>query len=325
VTGGGGFLGYAIVRGLQAQGWRVRIVARGEYRLPGVEQVRGDLAIPGVAAHAVAGCDIVYHVAARAGAGGRLGEYRRANVTATRLLLDACRAQGVDKLVYTSSPSVVFDGRDLEGANESLPYPDRFEAHYPRTKAAAERMVLASNGPRLATVALRPHLIWGPGDNHLTPRILDRARKGRLRQVGEGKLIDTTYITNAAEAHVLAGERLAVGSPIAGKAYFISNGEPVPTWEMVNRILDAAGMPPVTKRVSPTVAYLAGWALEAVYGILWPHAEPPMTRFVARELATAHWFDLTAARRDLGYHPRVSLAEGITHLKRWLREQGPRR
>lgn len=323
VTGGGGFLGGAIVRQLLARGDRVRSVSRGRYpalEALGVEQVQGDLAEADVAARAVAGCDVVFHVAARAGVAGRYADYHRANFVATRNLIDACRAVGVRRLVYTSSPSVVFDGRDLEGANESLPYPPHYKAAYPRTKAEAERLVLAANDEALATVALRPHLIWGPGDNHLVPRILARGRAGKLRQIGRGDTrIDSVYIDNAAEAHLLAADRLAPGSPVAGKVYFISNGEPLPTWELVNRILAAGGVPPVTRRVPASAAYAVGWLLETVYALLWPEAEPPLTRFVARELATSHWFDLSAARRDLGYQPRVSIDEGLRRLATWLR------
>src|SRR5262249_11842317 len=207
----------------------------------------------------------------------------------------------VSRLIYTSSPSVVFGGRDMEGVNESVPYPKDFKAHYPKTKALAEQLVLAANGPTLATVALRPHLIWGPGDNHLVPRILERGRAGNLRRVGKhNKLIDTTYIDNAADAHLLASERLAPGSAVAGKAYFLARGGRVPLWDMVNRILAAGGVAPVTRSVPVSVAYLAGWFCEALYGVMRWRDEPPMTRFVARELSTAHWFDISAAKRDLG-------------------------
>src|SRR5262249_4552615 len=181
-----------------------------------------------------------------------------------------------------SSPSVVFDGRDMEGADESAPYPRHYEADYPKTKAIAERRILAANGPGLATVALRPHLIWGPGDNHLVPRILARARAGRLRRVGRAnKVIDSTYIDNAADAHLLAADRLSPGSPVAGRAYFIPNGEPVPVWDLVNAILAAAELPPVTRTVPAGVAFALGWVLEVVYGVLRIEREPPMTRFVA--------------------------------------------
>jgi nucleoside-diphosphate-sugar epimerase len=323
VTGGGGFLGGAIVRLLRQRGDHVLSLSRNHYaalKEQGVEQVQGDVADAEVVAKAAEGCDVVFHVAAKAGIAGSYRDYHRANVIGTENVVNACRRHGIARLVHTSSPSVVFDGRDMEGVNESVPYPHHHEAPYPATKAKAERQVLAANGPNLATVALRPHLIWGPGDNHLVPRILARGRAGRLRRIGrENKLIDSVYIDNAAEAHLLAADRLNPGSAIAGRVYFISNGEPMPLWDLVNRILAAGGVPPVTRSVPANVAVLAGGVLEIVYGIFRPDAEPPMTRFVARELATAHWFDLTAARRDLGYAPKVSIEEGLRRLAEWLK------
>jgi nucleoside-diphosphate-sugar epimerase len=323
VTGGGGFLGSAIVRLLVARGDQVRSLSRQRYPALdalGVEQMQGDIADTDAVGTACAGCDIVFHVAAKAGLAGRYSSYYQANVVGTENVLAACRQHGISRLVYTSSPSVVFDGRDMEGVDESVPYPSRHEAAYPATKAQAERLVLAANRPALATVALRPHLIWGPGDNHLIPRILARGRAGKLRRIGRAaKLVDSVYIDNAAEAHQLAGDRLQPGSAVAGKVYFISNGEPLPTWELINRILAAGGLPPVTRSVPSALAYSAGALLEKVYGMLWPDAEPPMTRFLARELATAHWFDLSAARRDLGYEPRVSIEEGLRRLAAELR------
>jgi nucleoside-diphosphate-sugar epimerase len=323
VTGGGGFLGGALVRLLLARGDRVRSLARGHYpalEALGVEQQSGDVADAAAVHKAVEGRGVVFHVAAKAGLAGRYADYHRANVVGTQNVIDACRACGVRRLVYTSSPSVIFAGRDLEGVDESLPYPSHYLAPYPATKAEAERRVLSANGPGLATVALRPHLIWGPGDNHLVPRILARGRAGRLRRIGrENKRIDSVYVDNAAEAHLLAADRLAPGSPVAGKAYFVSNGEPVPLWDLVDRILAAGGLGPVTRRVPFGLAYAAGWALEKAYALWWPDAEPPMTRFLARELSTAHWFDLGAAKRDLGYAPRVSLAEGLRRLAESLR------
>jgi nucleoside-diphosphate-sugar epimerase len=322
VTGGGGFLGGAIVRRLVERGDHVSSLSRGHYpalEALGVTQHRGDVADSEAVLSATAGCDIVFHVAAKAGVWGRYEEYHRANVVGTANVVAACRKHGIARLVFTSSPSVVFDGRDMEGVNESVPYPRYFEAHYPRTKAIAERAVLGANGPTLATVALRPHLIWGPGDNHLVPRILKRGRAGKLRRIGkQNKLIDTTYIDNAADAHLLAADRLAPGSAIAGKAYFVSQGEPIPIWDMVNRILAAGGAAPLSRSVPVSVAYLAGWFCEMLYGVMRWTDEPPMTRFVARELSTAHWFDLAAAKRDLGYEPRVSLDEGMRRLTAWL-------
>jgi nucleoside-diphosphate-sugar epimerase len=326
VTGGGGFLGGAIVRRLLARGDPVRNFSRLGYpalKALGVEQFEGDVADPEAVGRAVAGCDIVFHVAAKAGIWGSRQDFIRTNVHGTETVLDACRQHGVGRLVYTSSPSVVFDGRDREAVSESAPYPDHYEADYPHSKALAEQAVLRANGPDLATVALRPHLIWGPGDNHLVPRILARARAGRLCRVGRAsKLIDSTYIDNAADAHLLAADRLGPGSPVAGRTYFISNGEPLPLWDLVNRMLAAAGLPPVTRSVPYSLAYAAGWLLEKVYGTLGIEREPPMTRFLARELATAHWFDLSAARRDLGYQPAISIGEGLRRLEMSLREVG---
>jgi nucleoside-diphosphate-sugar epimerase len=318
VTGGGGFLGGAVVRMLVARGDRVRSLSRQRYAALDaldVKQVQGDVSDSAAVRRACEGCDVVFHVAAKAGIAGRYRDYYQTNVVGTQNVLDACRSLGVRRLVYTSSPSVVFDGRDMEGVDESVPYPAHHEAHYPATKAEAERRVRAAAGPDLATVSLRPHLIWGPGDNHLIPRLIARASAGRLRRIGRAdKLIDSVYIDNAAEAHLLAADRLHPGSPISGKVYFISNGEPLPTWELVNRILATAGLPPVTGSVPAWPAYAAGWVLESLYAVAWPDADPPMTRFLARELATAHWFDLRAARRDLGYEPRVSIAEGLRRL-----------
>ncbi|MFO0908180.1 MAG: NAD-dependent epimerase/dehydratase family protein [Isosphaeraceae bacterium] len=323
VTGGGGFLGGAIVSRLVERGDSVRSLARNAYpdlqRL-GVETIQGDVADASSVRRAVSGCDVVYHVAAKAGVWGPFAAYHHANVEGTRQIIAACREQGVARLVYTSSPSVVFHGRDMENVDESVPYPNHFKAAYPATKAEAERLVRAANSPTLATVSLRTHLIWGPGDNHLIPRILARARAGRLRRIGRAdKRIDATYIDNAADAHILAADRLAPGSSVAGKVYFIAQGEPMPLWSLVNAILDAAGLPPVEQSVPAPIAAAGAGLLELVYRALRRTTEPPLTRFVVRELATAHWFNLDAARRDLGYQARVSTEEGLARLADWFR------
>lgn len=266
---------------------------------------------------AVVGVDVVFHVAARAGVWGRYADYFATNVTGTENILAACRKHGVQKLVYTSTPSVVHTGVDLEGVDESIPYPKHFDAAYPETKALAEKAVLAANGPDLATVALRPHLIWGPGDPHLIPRLLARAREGKLRRIGSRAVkVDVTYIDNAADAHLLAAEKLAPGSPVSGKTYFISNGEPVELWGFIDRILAEAGLPPITRTVSAWKARLAGRVLEWVYRGLRLPGEPSMTRFVANQMSTSHWYNISAARRDLGYEPRVSIEEGMQRLAR---------
>ncbi len=326
VTGGGGFLGREIARQLRTRGLTVRSFSRAEHAdlaALGVEHIRGDLADAAAVADACCGCEVVFHVAARAGVWGSYREYYAANVAGTQNVLAACRETGVRFLVFTSSPSVVFDGRDVHGGDESLPYSRRFASHYSATKAAAEQLVLAANSASLRTVALRPHLVWGPGDNHIIPRILARARAGRLVRVGRGdNLVDTTYIENAAAAHLDAAGALMHGSGPAGRAYFITNGEPTPLWELIDRILAAAGLPPVRRRVSRWQAVAAGALLEFTYSAFRIRREPPMTRFVARELAGSHWFDISAARRDLGYIPRVTLDQGLRQLAVWL---GPAR
>ena len=327
VTGGGGFLGKALLKRLLAQGHQVRSVSRSDYpelRELGAETQQGDLADPGVAERAVEGCQAVFHVAAKAGVWGAESEFYRSNVTATEHIINACRAQGVPKLIYTSTPSVIHTGGDVEGIDESAPYPDHYATHYPRTKAIAERAVLAANGPEMSTISLRPHLLWGPEDTQLVPRIIARAKAGRLRRIGTTpKLIDATYIDNAVQAHLLACEKLAPDAACAGKAYFISQDEPVPTWELVNKILAAAGLPPVKKTVSPKVAYAAGALLEGVFGALKIKREPPMTRFVAEQLSTAHWYNISAAKRDLGYQPLVSMDEGLALLAQWFTTSPP--
>ncbi len=334
VTGGGGFLGGAIVRMLVGRGDEVVTFHRGEYAWLGelgVEVCRGDLCDGDAVARAASGCDVVFHVAAKAGVWGKYDDYYRANVEGTRNVIDACRSGGVKCLVYTSSPSVVFDGSDEEGIDESVDYPAKYLSHYSATKAEAERLILAANCGGLVTVAIRPHLIWGEGDPHLVPRIIERGKAGRLRLVGdEEKLVDSTYIENAAAAHVCAADKLTAsgsdeggegddgGRGIGGKVYFISNGEPMVMSELINAILEAGGAAVVTKRISARAAYGVGAVLEWVYGMFGVKSEPMLTRFVARQLATAHWFDISAARRDLGYEPKVSIDEGMRRLKVYL-------
>jgi nucleoside-diphosphate-sugar epimerase len=324
VTGGGGFLGGVIARMLRERGNEVRSFSRGDYpalTALGVEQFRGALEDPQAVNKAAVGCDIVFHVAAKAGIWGSYRDFHQANVAGTEHVISACRNNGIARLVYTSSPSVVFDGSDVEGGNESLPYPAAYEAHYPATKALAEQLALAANSPELAVTALRPHLIWGPGDNHLVPRIIAKGRAGKLRRIGIcPNMVDTVYVDNAARAHLQAADMLSPGSAVAGKAYFISNGEPLPLWEMVNRILAAAGIPPVTRSIPPQLAFTIGCICESLWGLLHLPGEPPMTRFVAHELASAHWFDISAARRDFGYNPAISIDEGLERLRRFLQK-----
>jgi nucleoside-diphosphate-sugar epimerase len=307
VTGGGGFLGQAICKQLVAHGHSVRSLNRSAHpalAALGVDQRQGDIASLDLVTEAAAGVDAIIHTAGRVGTWGRIEDYYETNVRGTDNVLAACELHEIDKLVLTSSPSVVHNGADLEGVDESVPYATHFSSPYAQTKALAEQHVLAANSPQLATVALRPHFIWGPGDPNLLPRILGRARRGQLRLVGDvPKKIDTVFVDNAAEAHLLALDRLAIGSPIAGKVYFISQGDPV-TLE--------------TRRVPVGVALFLGATFEAIYRLLRLSGEPPLTRAMVELMSTAHWFNIDAARRDLGYKPRVNMAEGIARLSQHL-------
>lgn len=323
VTGGGGFLGEALVRSLLARGEEVAFLARGRYPAleeAGAKGIVADLRDPAAVSAACAGVDVVFHAAAKAGGWGRREEFESINVGGTDNVIAACRQRGVRALVYTSTPSVVHDGEAIEGGDESLPYARRFLAHYPRTKAEAERRVRAANGEGLRTVSLRPHFIWGPGDRHLLPRLLDRARSGRLRRVGAGDpLVDTTYVDTCVHAHLLAGEALLEGRPI-GDVYFVSDADPRGLWSMVDGLLAAAGERGPARSVPPWLAYAAGAALEATWFLLRRDDEPPITRFAASQLAHAQWFDVGAARRDLGFSPQVGIDEGLRRVAAWCRE-----
>lgn len=319
VTGASGFLGSHLVEVLLARGDRVRAFCRrplAEYDGRDVETRQGDIRDREAVVAACRGVDVVYHTAAIAGIGGRWRDHYEVNVLGTHHVLEGCRRHGVSRLVYTSSPSVTFDGSDQKGIDESAPYPKRWLAHYPRSKALAEQCVLHSNGSDgLLTCALRPHLIWGPRDKHLIPQLLERARSGRLRRVGDGSnLIDIVHVENAAHAHLLAADALAPASPVAGRAYFISQGEPVNCWQWVNEILAMAGLPPVTKSVSFCRAWWSGAILERAYAALRIPDDPPMTRFLAAQLAKSHYFDIRRAREDFAYQPRISTADGMRHL-----------
>ena len=319
VTGAGGFLGLYLVEQLLARGDHVRTISRQRYPQldrSGVEAVQGDLRDPQLAADACRGIDVVYHAAGVAGIWGPWEHYFGINTAATQNVLAGCLQHRVPKLVYTSSPSVTFDGGDQQGVDESVPYPKRWLCHYPHTKALAEQAVLAANGrDGLFTCSLRPHLIWGPRDKHLIPRLLQRAGRGQLRRVGDGtNLIDMVYVENAAVAHLQAADALEPGSPVGGRAYFISQGEPVNCWQWIDEILALAGTAPVTRSISFPTAWRLGAALETIYRLLRLTSEPRMTRFLAAQLAKHHYFDLRRAREDFGYSPQISAAEGMRRL-----------
>ncbi len=323
VTGGGGFLGKALVRKLRQENLRVYSYSRQQY--PDldpmqVSQIQGDLADPDSVVAAFEGIDTVFHVAAKPGIWGPFKDFYQANVRGTQNVLVACKEQGVERLIYTSSPSVIFDESEMENVDESVPYPDQYLAPYPKTKAMAEKMVIQAAGEGLPAIILRPHLIWGPEDNHLVPGIIKRAK--RLKKIGrKDDLVDTIYVDNAAHAHILAAKALLKNPDLSGNVYFISQDEPISKWEMANAFLDAAGLPPIRGHVSGTTAYAAGWVFEHLYKAFGIKKEPPLTRFAARELATSHWFDISRAKKDLGYRPEISTKEGLKRLKDWMTTQ----
>jgi len=199
--------------------------------------------------------------------------------------------------------------------DETVPYPENYLSEYPRTKAIAEKLVIEANGLNLATVSIRPHLIWGPGDPHLVPRLLAKADKGRLVRVGQGEnRVDIIYIDNAVYAHLQACDTLGIGKPSAGKVYFVSDGEPVNLWEWINEVLEKTSRPPVTRSISYRTATRLGYFLEKIYNWGNIKKEPPMTRFLASQLATSHYFDISLAKKDFGYGPVVNPEEGMNRL-----------
>jgi nucleoside-diphosphate-sugar epimerase len=328
VTGGTGFLGRHLVARLLAAGRPVTVLARRAdpaLVARGVRFITASLDDAPAVAAACAGHATVFHTAAKVGVWGRYADFFRTNVLGTRALLAGCRAHGVARLVYTSTPSVVYNGQALANADESLPLTTSCPSPYPLTKAIAEREVLAANSAApsgLRTIALRPHLIWGVGDPHLVPRVLARARAGRLRIIGDGtNRVDLVHVANAVDAHLAAEQTLSSSQPstACGRPYFITNGEPVLLWEWINQLLTALGEPPVTRRLSLSTASALGAVCETLWRVLPVTTEPPMTRFIAAELAKDHWFNLAAARRDLGYEPRVSMAAGTAELIASLR------
>lgn len=321
VTGGGGFLGQAICQQLMARGDQVVSLSRRDYpalRALGVTTYQGDIADLSAVKAAASRCDAIIHSAAKAGIWGSYEAFYRSNVEGTAQVLRACRELGIAKLVYTSSPSVVFAGQSQCGIDESVTYPRSFLAYYPQTKAIAEQQVMAANDQQLATVSLRPHLIWGPGDNHILPGIKQRALSGRLRLIDGGVArVDNIYIENAAWAHLLALDRLSIAHPISGKTYFLSQDEPLSLHDFTNRLLAACGIAPVTKRVPYRLAYPLACLIEGVAKMKRQVAEPLITRFVVKQLACDHWYDISAAKSDLGYYPRVSTAEGMKQLAQY--------
>lgn len=320
VTGGGGFVGSHIARQVLAQGVECLVLGRNTYpalESLGVTCLRGDVCDASFVAKSTEGVDTVFHVAAMAGIWGQWRDYYRINVQGTKNVLAACRANSVARLVYTSTPSVVFSGRDIHNGNEQLPYASRCLCHYATSKVMAEKLVLEGGGGSSMPLccAIRPHLVWGPGDPHLIPRLLLRGRQKQLKKVGSGaNMVDISYVENVAEAHLLAARNLETTRSAAGQAYFISQGEPVNLWEWINELFLDFDIPPVRHQVPFAVAYWGGALLEGLHSLFGSAREPKMTRFLAEQLAKSHSFSIAKARKDLGYTPRISTEEGMRRL-----------
>ncbi len=327
VTGGGGFLGRYVVERLCSRGAEIAILGRSPQpgiEAQGVKVYQGEIENYKIVKEACQGCDVVFHIAAKAGIWGSWNSFFQPNVIGTRNVINACKDQGISRLIYTSTPSVVFNGNSIEGADESLPYGSNWLSHYAHTKAIAEAEVLAVNNYKgLRTIALRPHLIWGIGDPHLIPTVISRARAGKLRIIGDGyNRVDITHVDNAAHAHLLAFDALENGNSEGGKPYFISQDQPVVLWKWINELLTRINIKPVEKRISLNKAYVLGLGFEGFYKISGRSSDPPMTRFLAVELSKNHFFNIEAARRDLGYRPVINTKKGLNQLVEHLNKTG---
>lgn len=319
VTGGGGFLGGAILDQLEGVASERRSFSRGAYPslvAKGITHFQGSLGDLDAVRRAVQGVDLIFHTAALPGAWGPYELYFEANVIGSRHILQAARESGVKAIVHTSTPSVVHADEGIRGADESIPLSTHFLAHYPKTKAIAEQEMLSASDDTTKICALRPHLIWGPGDRHLIPRLVQRADQGRLKMIGPPiPRVDSCYIDDAAVAHVLAAKDLLSIGRSAGKAYFISQGEPWALDELTHEILAAVGVDWQKRYVNQTVARLAGSLCELWYRMLRLESEPPMTRFIASQLSTDHWYNIQAAKRDFGFEPSRSMSEALRELR----------
>ena len=321
VTGAGSLLLGGVAAALHARGDEVVCLQRHVATFAGsddVQQVLGDARDQGAVQRAATGCEAIVHGAARVGVVGSWPEFEGVNVKGTANVLYNARACGVSRVVYVSTPSVAHSGHSIVGAGADPAVVGRKGAYYAESKAIAEQVAVAANTDELAVVVVRPHLVWGPGDTQLVGRLVERAAAGRLAMVGHGSaLIDSTYIDNAISAHVAALDAVHPGAACAGRAYVIANGEPRTVYELIEGICLAAGVPFEPRHVPVKVALGLGSVVER----LWPRLrddEPPITRFLAEQLGTAHWFDPRPARDDLSWSPRVSLADGFELLRQWF-------
>ena len=316
VTGGRSLLARALVARLRGRGDEVVLLQRRSAEL-GVDEVLGDVADGDVCASASRGCEAVVHLAAKVAPTGSWEEFHRTNVVGTSTLVAAAQAAGVTRFVHVSTPSVAHVGKPSVGSPADPAEPERARGHYATSKAIAEVQALGASTPAMPVVAVRPHLVWGPGDTQLVGRIVARAQRGRLPSIGSGlPLIDTTYVSNAADALVAALDRCP---RLGGEALVVSNGEPRTVAEMLYRICNAAGVSGPRGRVPARVAMGAGWLAERLWDRFDLRSDPPMTSLLAEQLSTAHWFDQRRTREALDWVPEVSLDEGFERLSRWYR------
>ena len=321
VTGAGSLLARRTAETLLERGDHVVCLQRHAAPID-TEQLLGDVRDDEAVARAAVGCDAIIHAAAKVGVVGTWEDYRSINVDGTASVIAAARRNGVGRVVHVSTPSVAHAGDAIVGGAADPPVTGRSGAWYPESKAIGENLALAAASPAIAVVAIRPHLVWGPGDTQLVGRIVDRARAGRLALVGDGTaLIDTTYIDCAADALIAALDAVRPDARCNGRAYVIANGEPRPIRELVLGICAAAGLDIEPRTVPRRVALFAGAAVERVWRLRRADTEPPLTRFLAEQLGTAHWFDPRPARDDLGWTPTVTIDEGLTHLREWYAAQ----
>lgn len=321
-------MGMALIKRLIAEGHKVTSLSRKEYPLHwamGINSILADIADAEAVENACKGKDVVFHLAAKTGDWGDYREFYAVNVTGTENVIKGCRTHDVSRIIFTSSSSVVFDGNDLEGIDETYPYPEKQLSYYAETKAIAEKLILEANSDSLRTISLRPHLVWGPYDSQLVPWILRNAASGNLRRIGDKEYFkDTTYIDNMIDALMLAAKALETNPDASGRALFITNGEPARVWDFINSIIQVAGYEPVTKKTPEKLMLISAGISEWFHRVFRLRTEPFMTRYAIRELCSNHWFDISSARELLGYTPRVSYSEGFRQLRSYLRKGRPK-
>lgn len=313
VTGASGVLGSGVAQALVAAGAHVTVLQRSPSGLPGVREIRGSVTNTADVAAAVDEVDAVVHIAAKVSVSGPLAEYEHVNVEGTRLLLEAAQRAGVQRWIQISSPSVAHSGDSIIGAGAQPADPSTARGHYAATKAAGELLALAADSPSFRVLALRPHLMWGPGDTQLTERIIERARQNRLPLLDGGTaLVDTLFTVNAVEA-IIAG--LTAVDRVHGEALVLTNGQPRPIGEMIRRIAVAGGAQEPTLDLPSGLAKAAGSLIETFWDADKRGDEPPITRFLAEQMSTAHWFDQRRTREVLQWEPRISLDEGFEQTR----------